>query len=146
MLSIGAPAEPALFEPTYTYVSAYTSRCLPPQVTQRLSVAVYELYDNALRYGSNAGEVRIELRSAAGGVRLTVTNHAEPHQLDRVRRQVARIQDDPDAAFSGEMARFASASQPPPMIGLVRLAHDCSLELELQIRDDRVEISTLCSG
>jgi hypothetical protein len=146
MLSIGAPAEPALLEPTYAYVSAYTSVCLPPQVAQRLNVAVYELYSNALRYGSNAGEVRLELYDAGAGVLLTVTNHAEPHQLERVRGQVARIQDDPNAAFSGEMNRFASASQPPPMIGLVRVASECGLAIELQIVGDRVTVSTLCPG
>ena len=144
LLSIGSPAEPALLEPTYAFVSAYTGVCLPPQVAHRLNVAVYELYSNALHYGSSAGEVRLELRSVEHGVRLTVINHAEPHQLARVRAQIVRIQADPDAAFSGEMNRFASASQPPPMIGLVRVAHECGLTLELEILGDRVEVSTLC--
>jgi hypothetical protein len=146
LLSIGSPAEPALLEPTYAFISAYSGVCLPPQVAQRLNVAAYELYSNALRYGSSAGEVRLELRSQEGGVRLTVKNHAEPQQLERVRGQVARIQEDPDAAFSGEMNRFSSASQPPPMIGLVRVAHECGLKIELTIDGDCVEVSTVCVG
>jgi hypothetical protein len=44
------------------------------------------------------------------------------------------------------MNRFASASQPPPMIGLVRVAHECGLAIELEITGDRVTVSTLCPG
>ena len=59
LISIGAPADPALLEPTYAYLSTYTSMCLAPRVAERLNVAIYELYANALRYGSSAGEVQI---------------------------------------------------------------------------------------
>jgi hypothetical protein len=144
MLSIGAPADLALLEPTYAYVSAYTAVCLPPRVAERLNIAVYELYGNALRYGSRSGEVRLQLRGVGGGVRLTVVNHAAPHQLERVRAQLARVQADPDAAFTGEMHRSASASQPPPMIGLVRIAHEAGLSVSLEIQGARVELTTFC--
>ena len=77
LVSIGSPADPALLEPTYAYLSAYTSFCLAPRVAERLNVAIYELYANALRYGSRGGEVRLELElSPSGkGVTLRVSNH-----------------------------------------------------------------------
>jgi hypothetical protein len=146
LVSIGSPADPALLEPTYAYLSAYSFACLPPLVAQRLNVAVYELYANALRYGSAAGEVRLEIHRTATGARLCVSNRAEPANLERMKAQIARVQEDPSAAFSGEMNRFAGASQPPPMIGIVRVAHEAALRLELQLSGDRVEISTNCEG
>src|ERR1041384_4448228 len=82
LVSIGSPADPALLEPTYAYLSAYSFACLTPLVAQRLNVAVYELYANALRYGSSAGEVRLELYRTAAGAKLCVSNHAEPSHLE----------------------------------------------------------------
>jgi signal transduction histidine kinase len=148
LISIGAPADPALLEPTYAYISAYCFACLSPQVAQRLNVAVYELYANALRYGSREGEVRLEIRRAPGGdgATLEVTNSAAPAELERLRSQIARVQEDPGAAFSGEMNRFAGASQPPPMLGIVRVAHESALALTLHVEGSRVSISTQCDG
>lgn len=147
LISIGSPADPALLEPTYAYISTYAFACWPPQVAQRLNVAVYELYANALHYGSTAGEVRLEIRrTGSGGAELRVSNHTEPARLERLKAHVRRVQADPSAAFSGEMNRFAGASQPPPMLGIVRVAHESALRLELVVDGDRVEISTTCEG
>ena len=147
LISIGSPADPALLEPTYAYLSAYTAFCLAPRVAERLNVAIYELYANALRYGSSAGEVRLELELSAGGAAtLRVSNHAEPAQLERLNAQLASVQADAGAAFTTEMNRFAGGSQPPPMLGLVRVAHESGLQLELRRDGARVELSTLCDA
>ena len=146
LVSIGSPADPALLEPTYAYLSAYTSLCLAPRLAERLNVAIYELYANALRYGSSTGEVRLELeRSSSGsGITLRISNHVESPQLERLESQIGRVQADPAAAFATEMNRFAGGSQPPPMLGLVRVAHESALPLELRLEGDRVVLSTVC--
>lgn len=146
LISLGAPAEPALLEPTCAYLAAYCELCLPPQVNQRLNVAIYELYANALRYGSNAEEVRLELVKTARGVRLSVSNRADKPQRERLAAHLAQVKADPESAFSREMNRFASRSQPPPMVGLVRVAHECQLVIELELDGDRVVLSTLCEA
>jgi hypothetical protein len=146
LISIGSPADPALLEPTYAYLSAYTAFCLPPRLAERLNVAIYELYSNALRYGSAASEVRIELERSGSGAALRVSNHAEPAQLERLNAQLGRVQADASAAFATEMDRFAGASQPPPMLGLVRVAHEAGLKLELSQDGERVEVSLVCEG
>lgn len=146
LISIGSPADPALLEPTYAYLSTYTSLCLAPRVAERLNVAIYELYANALRYGSNAGEVRLEIERDPrdGSAQLRVSNHAAPEQLERLTAQLGCVQADPAAAFASEMSRFAGGSQPPPMLGLVRVAHESALALEARCDGDRVELSTVC--
>lgn len=146
MVSIGAPVNPALLEPTYTYLSAYCFACLPPPVAERINVAIYELYANALNHGSKAGEVRLELRQtpSGAGASLRISNSAEPEQLERLTAHMARVQSDPAAAFAAEMSRFARASEPPPMIGIVRVAHESALALELEVDGQRVTISTSC--
>ncbi len=146
LISIGAPPDPALLEPTYAYLSAYCFACLPPQTAQRVNVAIYELYANALRYGTAGGEVRIELCRAGRGVNLCVANFAEAAHIERLKQQLTRVQEDPGAAFSGEMNRFERASQPPPMLGLVRVAHEVGLSLDLRCDDQRVEIYTHCEA
>lgn len=144
LISIGAPADPALLEPTYAYLSAYCFACLPPPQAQRLNVAIYELYANALRYGSDGGEVRLELRRSGKSILLVVANYAEQAHVERLKAHLARVQEDPSAAFSGEMNRFDGASQPPPMLGIVRVAHEVGLPLQLFSYQGRVEISTRC--
>lgn len=148
LISIGSPADPALLEPTYAYLSAYTSLCLAPRVAERLNVAIYELYANALRYGSSAGEVRLEIERDArdGSARLRISNHADSEQLQRLNAQLERVQADAAAAFTTEMNRFAGGSQPPPMLGLVRVAHESALALEAHLDGDRVELSTVCKS
>lgn len=147
LISIGAPADPALLEPTYAYLSAYCFAVLPPQVAQRLNVAIYELYANALRYGTTLGEVRLEIWQGETGAGLRVSNSVEEPQLKRLQTQVARVQADPETAFSTEMNRFAgSASQPPPMLGLVRVAHEAGLALDLLVDGQRVTLSTWCGA
>lgn len=144
LVSIGAPADPSLLEPTYAYLSAYSFSCLPPRLAQRLNVAAYELYANALRYGSSAGEVRLEIDRTAGGAQLTISNHAQPADIERLKTQIDRVRADATAAFNSEMSRFAGDSQPPPMLGIVRVAHESALELSLKIEGERIEISTRC--
>jgi hypothetical protein len=146
LISIGSPADPGLLEPTYAYLSTYTSLCLAPRVAERLNVAIYELYANALRYGSRAGEVRLEIERDPhdGSACLRVSNHADPEQLERLSSQLDVVQADPAAAFAAEMNRFAGGSEPPPMLGLVRVTHESALTLEVQRDGDRVELSTVC--
>jgi hypothetical protein len=146
LTSIGSPADAALLEPTYAYLSAYCNSCLDPRVAQRINVAIYELYANALRYGSPGGEVRLELFKTRSGARLTVSNLAPVEQRERLELQVARVQHNPEAAFSAEMDRFTVGSGAPPMLGVVRVAHESGLKVGLQLEGDRVCVSTVCEA
>jgi hypothetical protein len=146
LISIGSPADPALLEPTYAYLSAYCNACLEPQVAQRLNVAIYELYANALHYGSAGAEVRLELHKTRSGARLTVSNPATVEQRQKLELQIARVQRDPEAAFSAEMDRFTVGSGTPSMLGVVRVAHESGLKMELRLEGDSVCISTVCEA
>jgi hypothetical protein len=146
MVSIGCPADAALLEPTYSYLSAYCSAAFAPTLAERLNVAIYELLCNALTYGSAAGEVRFELHRCGQGARLTVANHADANQRARLERQVERVQQDARAVFSSEMERFNSGSSQPSMLGIVRVAHESRLAVELQVSGDRVLVSTECTS
>lgn len=146
LISIGAPADPSLLEPTYAYLSAYCSALLPPRVADRVNVALYELYANALRYGTSASEVRLELEREERGVRLCISNSAEAGNLARLQQQVARVQADARGAFEAEMERFGSQREPPPMLGIVRVAHESQLQLELDVAGAQVTVATRCDA
>jgi hypothetical protein len=146
LISIGAPANVALLEPTYAYLSAYSFACLPPQLAQRLNVAIYELYANALRYGAATSEVRLEIFKTAAGARLSISNAADLAQREKLELQIARVKHNPEAAFATEMERFADGGSTPPMLGIVRVVHESALVVDLHIEGDRVRVSTVCEG
>lgn len=145
LVSIRAPALPGLLEPTYAYLAAYCDACLPAPAAQRLSVAIYELCANALLHGLPTAEVRLQLATTAGGVRFLVENHADPAQRERLQAQLQCVGADPAAAFEREMNGFERGSGPAPMLGLVRVVHECGLKLELAIDGARVSVSTSCA-
>lgn len=146
LISICAPADPALLEPTYTYLSAYCFACLPPQLAQRMNVAIYELYANALRYGTRDALVRFELRrSSNGGAELVISNGVEAAQLLRLAERVTLVTQDPAAAFNQEMNRFDSASHEPAMLGIVRAVHESGVSLSLSYGEGRAELRAVCA-
>lgn len=146
LISIGSPADPELLEPTYAYLSAYCNVCLPPLVAQRLNVAIYELFANALRYSVPRTQVRFELHKTPAGARVTISNQAQVEQRQRLERQISRVEHDPEGAFSAEMDRFAGGSATPPMLGIVRVAHESGLAVQLRIDGDNVRLSTVCEA
>ena len=146
LISIGAPADASLLDPAYAYLSSYCFALFPPRVAERLNVAIYELYSNALRHGAKEGEVRLELRRDGDSASLRVTNFAQPSNVSRLARQVALVRENAEAAFNGEMERFGGESQPPPMLGIVRVAHESGLTIELTVDGARVDVSTRCDG
>lgn len=148
LISIGSPADSALLEPTYAYLSAYCVARFPPRLTDRLNVAIYELLANALRCGSAVDEVRLELYKTSAGARLIISNYASAAHRERLEQQMADVKRDPGVAFSAEMERFSqgSASGRPPRLGLVRVAYESKLDLELCIDGDRVQLSTVCEA
>lgn len=146
LISIGSPADPELLDPTYAYLSAYCNAWLPPQVAQRLNVAIYELFANALRYGTPGVEVRLELHKTPAGARVTISNDAPAEQRERLARQISRVERNPERAFRAEMERFAGGSTTPPMLGIVRVAHESGLKMALGLDGDSVRISTVCEA
>ena len=146
LVSIQAPALASLLEPTYAYLAACCDACLPARVAQRMSVAIYELYANALRHGLPGGEVRLQLATTTSSVRLMIENQAEPAQRQRLQARAQWVHAaDAEAAFEREMHGFERGSELPPMLGLVRVVHECGLELELAVDGARVSVSTSCA-
>ncbi len=145
LVSIRSIADADLLEPAYAYLCSYCRNVLAPRLAERFSVAIYELYANALRYGSAWGEVKLELFKGVRGVRLTITNHAEPEQIERLQQHVGRIQADASAAYGAEMNAFEGGGR-SPMLGLVRVAHESGLHLSLNVVGERVEISAEDTG
>jgi hypothetical protein len=44
------------------------------------------------------------------------------------------------------MDRFAGGSSTPPMLGIVRVAHESALAIELRLDGEQVSVSTVCEG
>lgn len=146
LVSVRSSADLALLRPTQLYLSSYCAVLLAPQVCERLNMAIYELYSNALQYGAASGEVKLELHKCRAGVRVTIVNQVEPEQLRRLEEQVRRVGENASSAFSSEMDRVAGGGQRAPMLGLVRVAHEGGFNLDFDVDGDRVSISVATVG
>lgn len=144
LVSIRCAAGSGLLDATYSYLAAYCAASLRPTDAQRVNVATYELLANAMKHGLPGGDVILELRQTERGVELLIENDAEPPQLSRLSRQVDRVNRDAELAFGEEMGRFASGSAPVPMLGIVRVGHECGLALELRLDGSHVRLTAVC--
>jgi signal transduction histidine kinase len=144
LVAIRCSASSGLLDATYAYLAAYSSAWLEPGMAERLNVAVYELLANAMRHGVSHGEVRIELRDSDQGPEVSITNTAELHAVQELVQRFDYVCSDPEQAYSEEMARFEASTLTVPRLGLVRVAHECKLELALRVTEGRVEVTARC--
>ena len=104
-------------------------------------MTIYELYSNALRYGTVSGEVRLELHKCEGGVRVITVNHATEGHIWRLSQHVRRLQRNAAVVYDKELSQLSDEAPRSPMLGLVRVAHEAGLKLELHVQGDRVAVS-----
>lgn len=134
-----------LLEDVHQFVEAYAKLRFRPSVAQRVSLAAYELFSNALNYGSVSSEVVFELLEQGGLVQVRVQNDAIRARLEMLGDRVKRLERDPEATFVEEMRRYVSGGVSRAMLGLARVRHEGQMELALAIEDSRVVVTASCA-
>jgi hypothetical protein len=132
-----APGSDVL-EPTHAYLMAYASARFGARIAERLGVAAYELFSNAMSYGT-LSDVCLELIDSGSGGAVRVSNTTTQARLSMLRAHLEKLDKDGAGALSNEVRRFA-AGGPRPMLGLARVKHEAGLHLDVDVTDDRVTI------
>lgn len=133
-----------LLEALRVFVTAYATQRFRPSVAHAVSLAGYELLENALSYGSVSGDVEFVLVKAGAMLVVEVSNDAVASRVNVLTERAARLRDGPETAYLEEMARSASGSILRPMLGLARVCHEGRMQLDVTVDDRRVTVSASC--
>lgn len=133
-----------LLEDVQQFIAAYTKLRFRPSIAQRVSVAAYELFANALSYGSVSAEVVFEILECGDRIEVRVVNDAIPARVDMLRERVKRLEKDPEATFVDEMRRYVTGGVARAMLGLARVRHEAQMDLELEVSGTRVFVRASC--
>jgi len=136
--ALGAPTATVQFPPVWRHIqplSAYVAALLDAKgrsdATERVTIVVHELIENAVKYGDPASEVKFELFADAGqAVVVRVSNKAHPSRVAILEREVRRnAATNPREAFARALERLQHLPEGSTMLGLARV----SLEAELAV-------------
>lgn len=127
-----------VLEATHVYLSAYASARFGSRTAEQLSVAAYELFANAMSYGT-LSDVCLELLETPRGGAVRVANTTTQARIGMLRAHLDKLERDGQAVLANEMRRFAGGG-PRPMLGLARIRHEAGMALEVQVAAERVTI------
>jgi hypothetical protein len=129
---------------THRFLSDYTKSRFRAQIAQRLSVASYELLSNALNYSSMADEVAIEVLDQPEFAAVRVTNETITPRISMLNEHVAKIRASAEATLVEEMRRSVAGGPVRPMLGLARVVHEVSMQLDVLVEERRVTMTASC--
>jgi hypothetical protein len=131
-------------ESTHQFFSGYTKSRFRLQVAQRLSVAVYELISNALNYSSMADEVAIELMDVPETAAIRVVNETITPRVSMLTEHMTKLRQNAEATLVEEMRRSVAGGPVRPMLGLARVMHEASMQLDFLVTERRVTMTASC--
>jgi hypothetical protein len=131
-------------EGTHQFLSGYTKGRFRTQIAQRLSVAVYELLANALNYSSMAEEVSVELMDLPDYAAIRVMNETIAPRISMLSEHIAKIRVNAEATLIEEMRRSVAGGPVKPMLGLARVVHEASMQLDVAVQGRRVTLTASC--
>lgn len=111
---------------------------------ERVSMAVSELMENAVKYASSDELVLTLLIGEDKGeaLRVSVKNHALPAQVTEVRSQYERaMAGDPLETYVTLMKESAVRTDGKSQLGLIRIRHESGCDLRLDSAEDWIEFS-----
>jgi hypothetical protein len=129
---------------THEFLSSYAKGRFRQQIAQRLSVAGYELLANALNYSSMAEEVMVELMELPDFAAVRVANETIAPRISMLTEHVAKIRTNAEATLVDEMRRSVAGGPVRPMLGLARVVHEASMQLDVVVEERRVIMTASC--
>lgn len=127
-----------VLEATHAYLMAYANARFGSRSAERLGVAAYELFANAMSYGT-LSDVCLELLETASGGAVRVANTTTAARIGMLKAHLEKLERDGQAMLANEMRRFAGGG-PRPMLGLARIRHEAGLSLQVDVAAERVTI------
>jgi hypothetical protein len=122
-----------MLEYTHTFLTAYASTHHRPQIAQRLSVAAYELLENAMNYGGISSEIVLEVVESSGSVSVRVSNESIAARISMLTAHLARVHANAETTFVEEMKRSVLGGAPRAMLGLARIVFEAGMDLKVEV-------------
>ena len=107
-------------------------------------MAGYELLSNALNYSSMAEEVTIELMDLPDFAAIRVANETIGPRISMLTEHVAKIRANAEATLVDEMRRSVAGGPVRPMLGLARVVHEVSMQLDVAVQERHVTMTASC--
>jgi len=129
---------------THAFITAYATDHLRGALAQRLSVGAYELFSNALNFGSVSSDIVLELIESDTWVGVRVSNDAISARIAMLSEHLSKLETNAEQTYLEEFRRSVTGGIPRPMLGLARVTHEAGLTLDLQVQDRRVSVTAQC--
>ncbi len=129
------------------FVQSFYTRVLEDSdMSSQLALATHELLENAVKYGTtNEAVLAISVAEVGGRagyeVDVSIRNSAEPEHIAAAKRLIEALNACDDTfVFYQEQILLASERETGSGLGLVRIAAEAGMNLQLDIADDELEI------
>jgi hypothetical protein len=134
-----------LLTPTREFVASFCGTFLrDPDTIFRITMAVHELLENAIKYSSDGtSHMRIEVRTEGGKSRISIRseNPATSQRITAVRDMIQQIHDAEDPfEFYCHLVRTSVERNTHSGLGLARIRAEAGLELASFVTGDHVAI------
>jgi hypothetical protein len=146
VLSIEFRPHAGLLTQTREFVSSFCSTFVrDPAFIYRVTIAVHELLENAIKYSSDGStSIRIALRKdgARRCVSIRAENSAAPQRIVAARDMIERIRetDDPFELYCN-LIRSSVERHTGSGLGLARICAEAACELRCAVTGDRLAVS-----
>jgi hypothetical protein len=116
------------------------SACPGAEREEQLALATHELVQNAIANATTPDiELQLEVDRGRARVRVAVTNHARPDQIDVLRARLTKTQ-----SHRSPLEGYVQAMREDPEsrggIGLARIRYEAALDLALEVEGEKVTI------
>jgi hypothetical protein len=146
ILRVVCEAGSNILEPTHLYVTTLSKVRFRPTIAEKVSLACWELFSNALSYGSIRRPVILEVCDLRTAVELRVSNESIAARCQMLEQRIQQLKTDAKGTYLEEMRRSVSGGMPRATLGLARVVHEGKMELSCSIvNQSRVIVSARCS-
>jgi hypothetical protein len=140
------------FGPRWTYISCvrkfvasfFMIGLADKERAEQISLAASELLENAVKYASDEEtHLKISIAKKENLVDVCVKNHAEPHHINTLRRELALIQaGNAESVYLRKMEE-AAMTEGQSRLGLIRILYEANAKLRLEVHDTEVAIHAI---
>jgi hypothetical protein len=125
------------------FIGAYVRSRFTIQAADRIEIALQELLENAMKYGSLSSDVVVELHEPGEltCIELRVGNAAVGARLKMLADRIEELKSsNPEDAYRAALLKMASGPSSRSMLGLARIRHEARMELEAYIQGSQVTV------
>ncbi|NUP11327.1 MAG: hypothetical protein HOW73_35220 [Polyangiaceae bacterium] len=143
LISVSTAAHPNVVDALRELSEAVSNAQFSPAVAQRVGLTTHELVDNAIRFGSLRSDIEYQLAYdlETGVVVVRVANTALPSRIALLNAHLERLRRLQASGHGlSDLIRSAAMGKVQAQLGLARVRHEASMEVRIEVEDDRLVV------